>query len=185
MSEEIFKACQGKMKDAVDATQRELSKLRAGRATTAILDGILVDAYGSQTPINQVGTVGVPEPRLLVIQPWDKGLIGPIEKAIQSADLGLNPANDGQVIRIPIPALTEERRKEIVKGAGGQVEDGRVAVRIARREANDALKKARKDGTLSEDEEHRAHDRIQELTNQFVKELDEVFAKKEAEILEI
>jgi len=185
MSDAVFSECQQKMKNSVDAVKREFSKLRAGKATPALLEGILVDAYGSQSPINQVGTVGAPEPRLLVVQPWDKSLIGAIERSIQASDLGLNPSNDGQVIRVPIPALTEERRKDIVKVAKGYAEDGRVAVRNARRDANDALKKKQKSGDITEDEEKKAHQRIQELTDKAVQEIDGILATKEQEILEI
>jgi ribosome recycling factor len=185
MSEAVFKQTQEKMKNAVEALKRDFGKLRAGKATPAVLDGVLVEAYGSATPLNQVGSVGAPEPRLLVIQPWDKGLIGAIEKAIRASDLGFNPSNDGNVIRIPIPALTEERRKELVKIAKGYAEEGRISVRNARRDGNDDLKKEKKDGTLTEDEEKRSHDRIQELTNDFVKQIDDVLDAKEQEILEI
>lgn len=185
MSDAVFAECKTKMTNALDAMKREFAKLRAGKATPALLEGVRVDAYGSQTPLNQVGSVGAPEPRLLVVQPWDKSLIGAIERAIQSSDLGLNPSNDGQVIRVPIPALTEERRKELVKIAKAQAEEGRVAVRNARRDANDALKKEAKKGDLTEDDEKRSHDRVQELTDQFVKEVDAILAAKEEEILEI
>jgi ribosome recycling factor len=129
--------------------------------------------------------VGAPEPRLLVVQPWDKGLIGPIEKAIRASDLGLNPSNDGVVVRVPIPALTEERRKELVKIAKSHAEEGRVAIRNARRDGNDALKKGFKDGKFTEDEEKRGHDKIQELTDRYVKEIDTILGAKEKEILAI
>jgi len=185
MSDVVFKQTKDKMNQAVDAVRREFGKLRAGKAVPALLDGLLVEAYGSTMPLNQVGTIGAPEPRLLVVQPWDKKLIGPVEKAIRSSDLGLNPSNDGNVVRIPIPALTEERRKELVKVAKHYAEEGRVSIRNARREGNDALKKEKKDGDLTEDQEKRSHDRIQELTDQFVKEIDALLAAKETEILEI
>jgi len=185
MSDAVFAECDQKMTNAIDAVKREFAKLRAGKATPALLEGVRVDAYGSQTPLNQVGSVGAPEPRMLVVQPWDKSLIGAIERAIQSSDLGLNPSNDGQVIRVPIPALTEERRKDLVKIARTHGEEGRVAVRNARRDANDALKKEAKKGDLTEDDEKRSHDRVQELTDKFVKEIDVILAAKEQEILEI
>jgi len=185
MSDAIFGECKTKMQNSLEAFRRDLSKLRAGKATPALLEGIRVEAYGSQTPLNQVGSVGAPEPRLLVVQPWDKNLIGPIERAIQASDLGLNPSNDGQVVRVPIPALTEERRKELVKIAHGYAEDCRVAVRNARRDANNALKKAHKDGDLTEDEEKRGHNRVQELTDERIKEVDGILSGKEQEILEI
>jgi len=185
MSDAVFAESEQKMKNAIDAVKREFAKLRAGKATPALLEGVRVEAYGQSTPLNQVGTVGAPEPRLLVVQPWDKSLIGSIEKAIRAADLGLNPSNDGQVIRVPIPPLTEERRKELVKFAKHAAEEGRVAVRNARRDANDALKKALKDGKLTEDEDKRGHGRIQELTDRHVKEIDGILAAKEKEILAI
>jgi ribosome recycling factor len=185
MSDVIFKDCEQKMNNAVDALKREFAKLRVGKATPALLDGIKVEAYGSLTPLNQVGSVGAPEPRLLVVQPWDKSLVGAIEKAIRASDLGLNPGSDGQIIRVPIPALTEERRKELVKVAKGYAEEGRVAVRNARREANDSLKKEKKSGALTEDEEKKGHSKVQEMTDQFIKEVDEVLSGKESEILEI
>jgi ribosome recycling factor len=185
MSDAVFQECEQRMNGALEALKREFSKLRVGKAMPSLLEGIVADAYGSATPLNQLATIGAPEPRLLVVQPWDKSLIGAVEKAIRSSDLGLNPGNDGQVIRVPIPALTEERRKELVKVAKGYAEDGRVAVRNVRRDANEALKKEHKDGDLTEDEEKRAHGRIQEVTDRFVKEIDSTLAAKEKEILEI
>jgi ribosome recycling factor len=185
MSDAVFKEAQTKMSNAIEAVRRDFGKLRAGKATPALLDGLLVEAYGSTVPLNQVGTVGVPEPRLLVVQPWDKKLIAAIEKSIRSSDLGLNPSSDGNVVRIPIPALTEDRRKELVKIAKGYAEDGRISVRNARRDANDALKNEKKKGDLTEDEEKKSHDRIQEMTDRFVKEIDDVLSAKEKEILEI
>ena len=181
MSDAILKETEQKMKNAIDAVKREFGKLRAGKATPALLEGVRVEAYGQSTPLNQVGTVGAPEPRLLVVQPWDKSLIAGIEKAIRAANLGRNPSNDGQVVRVPIPPLTEERRKEIVKIAKHAAEEGRVAVRNARRDSNDALKA----GKLTEDEEKRAHDKVQDLTNKYVKEIDALLAAKEKEILAI
>jgi ribosome recycling factor len=183
MSDAIYKQCEEKMVKAIDSTRRELAKLRLGKATPALLENIRVEAYGAQTPLNQVGSIGAPEPRLLVVQPWDKNLLGAIERAIRASDLGLNPSNDGQVIRVPIPALTEERRKELVKVAKHYVEEGRVAVRMGRRDANDALKKALKDGKVTEDDERKALDKIQKLTDQKIKDLDEILSSKEAEIL--
>jgi len=185
MSDAVFQEAEQRMNGAVEALKREFGKLRVGKATPSLLEGINADAYGSATPLNQLATIGAPEPRLLVVQPWDKSLIGPIEKAIRASDLGLNPANDGQVIRVPIPALTEERRKELVKVAKGYAEEGRVAVRNVRRDANESLKKEHKAGDLTEDEEKKAHERIQELTDRFVKEIDETLSGKEKEILEI
>jgi len=183
MSDAIYTQCDEKMGKAIDSTKRELAKLRLGKATPALLENIRVDAYGAQTPLNQVGSIGAPEPRLLVVQPWDKNLVGAIERAIRASDLGLNPSNDGQVIRVPIPALTEERRKELVKVAKHYVEEGRVAVRMGRRDANEALKKALKDGKITEDDERKALDKIQKLTDQKIKDLDEILSSKETEIL--
>lgn len=184
MSDAIYKQTEEKMMKAIEATRRALAKLRVGKATPALLENIRVDAYGAQTPLNQVGSIGAPEPRLLVIQPWDKSLVGAIEKAIRASDLGLNPANDGQVIRVPIPALTEERRKDLVKVAKHDAEEGRVAVRMARRDANEALKKGLKDGKLTEDDERKALEKIQKLTDQRIKELDDLVVAKEHEILQ-
>ena len=183
MSDAIYKQCEEKMGKAIDSTKRELAKLRLGKATPALLENIRVDAYGSQTPLNQVGSIGAPEPRLLVVQPWDKNLLASIERAIRASDLGLNPSNDGQVIRVPIPALTEERRKELVKVAKHYAEEGRVAVRMGRRDANEALKKALKDGKITEDDERKALDKVQKLTDQKIKDLDEILASKETDIL--
>ena len=183
MSDAIYKQCEEKMAKAIDSTKRELAKLRLGKATPALLENIRVDAYGSQTPLNQVGSIGAPEPRLLVVQPWDKNLLASIERAIRASDLGLNPSNDGQVIRVPIPALTEERRKELVKVAKHYAEEGRVAVRMGRRDANEALKKALKDGKITEDDERKALDKVQKLTDQKIKDLDEILASKETDIL--
>jgi ribosome recycling factor len=173
------------MNNTIDALKREFAKLRVGKATPSLLDGVMVEAYGSPTPLNQVGTVGAPEARLLVIQPWDKSLVAAIEKAIRASDLGLNPGSDGQVIRVPIPALTEERRKELVKVAKNYAEEGRVAVRNARRDANESLKKEKKSGDLTEDEEKKAHDKIQVITDDHIKEIDGILSGKEKEILEI
>jgi ribosome recycling factor len=183
MSDEIYKQCEEKMAKAIDSTKRELAKLRLGKATPALLENIRVEAYGSQTPLNQVGSIGAPEPRLLVVQPWDKNLLAAIERAIRASDLGLNPSNDGQVIRVPIPALTEERRKELVKVAKHYAEEGRVAVRMGRRDANESLKKALKDGKITEDDERKALDKIQKLTDQKIKDLDDILASKETDIL--
>ena len=171
------------MKKAMEALRRDLSTIRTGRASPALLDRVHVEYYGTDTPLNQVAGVSAPEARMLMIQPWDRGTIPAIEKAIQKSDLGLTPSNDGQVIRVPIPALTEERRKELVKVAKHYVEEGRVAVRMGRRDANEALKKALKDGKITEDDERKALDKIQKLTDQKIKDLDEILSSKETEIL--
>ena len=169
-----------RMDGALDALRKEFSGLRTGRASTNLLDNIQVDAYGSMMPLNQVGTVGVPEPRLLTVQVWDKGLVKSVEKAIRDANLGLNPQPDGQLVRVPVPELSSERRLELAKIAGKYAETARVAVRNVRRDAMDAVKKA-KDGT-SEDEQKNLNDKIQKLTDEAIKRIDEVFAAKEKEI---
>src|SRR5690606_3169932 len=163
-----------RMESAVEAVRREFASVRTGKATPALLDTVRVEAYGSHVPLNQVATVSAPEPRLLVIQPWDRGMIGPIEKAIQTSDLGLNPSNDGKVIRVPIPPLTEERRKEYVRLLHKMTEEGRVAVRQARKDANDDIKRRQKDGELSEDDARREQDEVQKLTDRYIHQLEEI-----------
>ncbi|MFO7259556.1 MAG: ribosome recycling factor [bacterium] len=173
------------MERAVEAVRREFAAVRTGKATPALLETIRVEAYGSKMPINQLGTVSAPEPRLLVVQPWDKGLIGAIEKAIRNAELGLNPVNDGNVIRIPIPPLTEERRREMVRLAHKLAEEGRVAVRQVRQEANKEIKKRQQAHELSEDDARRQLDEVQKLTDQYIEKIDELLRAKEQEIMEI
>lgn len=173
------------MEKAVDALRRDLSKVRTGRASVAILDDVRVDYYGTPTPLNQIGTLAVPEPRLITIQPWEKKLIPEIERAIQKADLGINPTSDGIVIRLAFPALTEERRKEMVKQVKKMGEEGKIAVRNARRDANEGLKKLLKDKEISEDDEKRGEKEIQELTDEFIARIDKVIADKEKELMEI
>ena len=179
------KDIQRRMDGALEVLHREFSGLRTGRASTSLLDPITIDAYGQQMPMNQVGTVGVPEPRMLTVQVWDKGLVASVEKAIRDSDLGLNPASDGQLVRIPIPALNEERRAEIAKIAGKYAEETRVAVRNVRRHAMDELKKAEKDGDISKDEHHDYDVETQELTDDYVKKIDEAFHNKEQEIMQV
>ncbi len=174
-----------RMERAVEATRREFTTVRTGKATPALLDTIRVEAYGSKMPINQVGTVSAPEPRMLVVQPWDKGLIGAIEKAVRSAELGLNPVNDGNVIRIPIPPLTEERRREMVRLLHKMAEEGRVAVRHARQEANKDIKRRQQAHEVSEDEARRQLDEIQKLTDQYIARIDELLQAKEQEVMEV
>lgn len=174
-----------RMDGAIEAMRREFSGVRTGKASPALLDTVRVEAYGSHMPLSQVGTVTAPEPRLLTVQPWDKSLIKDIERALRESDLGLNPSNDGNLIRIPIPALTEERRKEYVRLLHKLAEEGRVAVRQARKDANDDLKRRQKDGELSEDELRREQDEVQKLTDQYVQKIDELLKKKEAEVLEV
>lgn len=173
------------MEKAVEATRREFSSVRTGKASPALLDTVRVDAYGSKLPLNQVGTVTTPEPRLLVIQPWDRGLLGEIEKAIKSSDLGLNPSNDGNVIRVPIPALNEERRKELVKVLHKQAEEGRIAVRHARQEANKEIKRLEQAHEISEDEARRRMDEVQKLTDQYIAKIDQLLEAKEREVMEV
>ena len=176
-------------KQRMDATyetvRRELSAMRTGRASLAMLDGIKVDYYGTPTPINQVGNLSIPDPTLITIQPWDPSTLPVIEKAIRQSDLDLNPQNDGKIIRVPVPSLTEERRKTLVKHAHKHAEEGRVAVRNVRRDANDHLKKLLKDHEVSEDDEKHAVAEVQKLTDQHIEKINEVLKKKEAEILEV
>jgi len=174
-----------RMEKVLGDLQHDMAGLRTGRASVNLLDGIKVDYYGTPTPLNQAGTLHVPEPSLITVQPWDVSLIGAIEKAIRSSDLGLNPANDGKVIRVPIPPLTEERRKELVKRLHHMAEDHRVAMRNIRRDANEAIKKLLKDKLLSEDDERRALDEVQKMTDGNIARLDQAAKVKEKEILEI
>lgn len=162
-----------------------MSSIRTGRASVSLLDAIKIDYYGTPTPLNQVATLHVPEPSMITLQPWDTTQIGPIEKAIRSSDLGLNPMNDGKIIRVPIPPLNQERRKELVKHLHTVTEDHRVALRNIRRDANEAVKKLAKDKTISEDEDRRAHDEIQKMTDAEMKRIDEASKAKEKEILEL
>ncbi len=173
------------MEKAIDALKKEFSKVRTGRASTALLDEVRVDYYGTPTPLNQVGSLTVPEPRMIMIQPWEKNLLPEIEKAILKSDLGLNPSSDGQLIRIAIPPLTEERRKEMVKLVKRMGEDARIAIRNVRRDSNDALKKMEKEKEISEDELKRGEKDIQDLTDQYVKKVDELISSKETEVMEV
>ena len=174
-----------RMEHTVSDLQREMATIRTGRASVHLLDSLRVDYYGSPTPINQMANLSTPEPSLLVIQPWDASQIGTIEKAIQTSPLGLNPQNDGKLIRINIPALTEERRRDLVKQLHSMTEKHRVAVRNVRRDANEALKKLEKDKKISEDDHSRSHDNIQESTDETIKKLDSASQAKEKEIMEI
>src|SRR5579883_3448470 len=174
-----------RMEKAVSDLQHEMASIRTGRASLGILDHIRVDYYGTPTPLNQIANLHVPEPSLITIQPWDVSQIGPIEKAIRVSDLGLNPANDGKMIRLPIPPLTEERRKELVKKLHGVAEHHRVSVRNIRRDGNESVKKLLKDKKITEDEDKRAHDEIQKLTDAYMAKIDQAAKAKEKEILEI
>lgn len=174
-----------RMDGAVEVLHKEFGGLRTGRASTSLLDPVTVDAYGQAMPLNQVGTVGVPEPRMLTVQVWDKGMVKSVEKAIMDAGLGLNPQSDGQLIRIPIPPLNEERRKELAKVAGKYAEDTRVSVRNVRRHGMDELKKLEKDNEISEDEHRQYSDEIQKMTDANVAKVDEALAHKEEEIMQV
>ena len=174
-----------RMEKVLGDLQHALSVIRTGRASVSLLDPVKVDYYGTPTPLNQVATLHVPEPSLITAQPWDVSQIGAIEKAIRSSDLGLNPSNDGKLIRVPIPALTEERRKELVKHLHGVAEDHRVSVRNIRRDANESLKKLLKDKLISEDEDRRGHDEIQKMTDAVMQKLDQAAKAKEKEVLEL
>ncbi len=185
MYDDILTDAKGGMHKAIDSLKKELTKVRTGRASISLLDDVRVDYYGTPTPLNQVGTLAVPEPRLITIQPWEKPLIPEIEKAIMKADLGLNPASDGQIVRIAIPALTEERRKEMAKLAKGIGENAKISIRNARRDANDLLKQMEKDKDISEDDLKRGEKEVQDLTDNFVKQIDDIVAAKEKEVMEI
>jgi len=185
MSEAIRKDAKNRMDKSVQALQSELTKLRTGRASVALLDHLRLDYYGSQVPINQVANVSVGDARTLVVQPWDKSMVGTVEKAIRDSDLGLNPVTAGDVIRIPLPPLTEERRKEISKMVRHEGENAKVAVRNIRRDAIHHLKEQVKNKEMSEDEEKRAEDVVQTLTDEHVAKIDEIVADKEQEIMEI
>ncbi|MFO8063414.1 MAG: ribosome recycling factor [Spirochaetota bacterium] len=184
MSNSVQKDADERMQKSVQAAQDELNTLRTGRASSALFEKIKVDYYGNPTPLSHMATISVPEARLVVIQPWDKSTINEIEKAIQKSELSVNPSNDGKVIRINIPPLTEERRQEYVKIAKNMAEQAKVAIRNIRRDANDELKKEKKNGDLSEDDEKRLEDEIQKLTDKYVKEVDTALEEKEKDILE-
>ena len=183
--EEVFRDAEDKMRKAVSVNREELGSIRSGRATPSLLNKITVDYYGTQVPLNQVANMSVPEARLLVISPYDKNSISAIEKAIQTSDLGITPNNDGNVIRLAFPQLTEDRRKEMIKLAHVRAEEGRVAIRAVRRHAKQELEKMKKDGTLPEDEERSAENDLQKLTDKYVSEVDENLERKEAELSEV
>jgi len=185
MAKKIIEDTSDRMEKTIEHLTKDFAGLRAGRANPAMLDKIMVDYYGTPTPLNQLGNIGVPEPRLLVIQPWDKTSIPDIEKAIMKSDLGVNPSNDGNVIRINIPSLTEERRKDLVKVVRKRAEEAKVAIRNIRREANDSLKSMEKDGSISEDECKKRLDEVQKITDNHIKEIDRLAGGKEKEIMEV
>jgi ribosome recycling factor len=185
MIDTLLAETEDKMKKSLQAIKREFATIRSGKASPSLLENIRVDYHGSIMPMNQVGSISAPEPRLLVVQAWDKSIVGEIAKAIQKADLGLNPMVDGNIIRLPIPSLTEERRKELVRICKKTAEDGKVAIRNIRREANDTLKQAEKDKNISEDQLQRSFDRIQELTDGYVGKITDLMDDKESEIMEV
>src|SRR6266853_2601334 len=180
----VQKDLETRMQAAVDVLAREFASVRTGRANAALMDGVRVEAYGNMTPLNQVASVSVPDPRTILIQPWDATQLKEIEKGIVKSDLGLSPSNDGKVIRLTMPTLTEERRKQLAKSVGKFAEDARVAIRNVRREANDKLKAMAKDkkAPITEDDERRGHDQIQKTTDQYIAKVDELLKKKEQEI---
>ncbi|NPV71260.1 MAG: ribosome recycling factor [Firmicutes bacterium] len=185
MVKQVLKEAEDKMKRSVDGFRKELAGLRAGRATPAILEKVTVDYYGTPTPVNQVGTITVPEPRLLVIQPWDKTLIPAINKAIMKSDIGITPVADGNVIRLAVPQLTRERRLDLVKGIKKKAEEERVSIRNIRRDAIQEIKDAEKDGDVPEDQSRKGQDDVQKLHDRFMKEIDQVVDAKEKEIMEV
>jgi len=185
MIDELLADADRRMQNSVEMVRRDLASMRTGRATLAILDGIKVDYYGTPTPLSQVGNLGVPDPTLITIQPWDPTTLPIIEKAIRGSDLDLNPQNDGKIIRIPIPPLTEERRKTLVKHSHHKAEDGRIAIRNVRRDVNDHLKKALKGHEVGEDDEKHALNEAQKLTDKYIGEINEISKSKEQEILQV
>lgn len=189
MAEEDLEIVYAEVNEAMEKTlksyRKDLLRIRTGRASTALLDGIMVDYYGTATPLNQLANLSAPDPRLLVVAAFDKGSLGDIEKAIQASELGLNPANDGKVIRITVPPLTEERRKELVKQVKKIAEDHKVGLREARRDGIAILKELENDGSLPKDDRHRADKHVQDLTNEFTGKLEELTAQKEQEVLEV
>ena len=183
--EALFKDTGGRMARSIEAFKKDLGKIRTGRASFSLLDGIKVDYYGTPTPLPQVGTLSVPESRMITVTPWDAKMVGPIEKAIQASGLGLNPSNDGKMVRIPIPPLTEERRKDLVKVVKKMAEDARISVRNIRRESLEKVKDREKKKEISEDEMKRWQDRVQKETDRYVKKIYEILKAKEQEIMEV
>ena len=184
MKEEILSELRQKMNKAVDALKKDFRKIRTGRASTALLDGIKVDCYDTKMPIDQVATISAPESRLITIQPWDQTIMGSVEKSILKSELGLTPMNDGKIIRISIPPLTEERRKELAKLARKMAEENKISIRNLRREANEMFKELKTEKEISEDELYRSQDDVQKITDEFIKKVDETTAQKEQEIIE-
>lgn len=182
---DTFNQLKSRMEKAVDDFRREMAAVRTGRASVHMLDGITVDYYGTATPLNQLGNVSAPEPQMITVQPWDISQLAAIEKAIRSSDLGLNPMNDGKLIRVPVPALTEERRKDMVKHLHKVLEEHRTAIRNIRRDGNDGIKKAMKDKKITEDDERRALEELQKLTDDEIKKMEEMSKAKEKEVLSV
>jgi len=185
MIDDVLADAKNRMGKAVEALRKELATIRTGRAHPGLIEHLRVDYYGAPTPLNQLATISVPEPRLLVIQPWDRQSLGAIEKAIHKADLGLNPINDGNIIRLAIPQLTEERRKELVTVVRKKVEEGRVAVRNVRRDCHDELRRLQREKEVSEDAQYRGQDELQKVTDGFIQEIERVGEEKEAELLAV
>ncbi|EST52528.1 ribosome recycling factor [Brevibacillus panacihumi W25] len=185
MPQSVIKEMEDRMNKAIASLKKDLASLRAGRANPAMLDRVVVDYYGTPTPISQLANISVPEPRMLTIQPWDKSALKEIDRALQQSDLGISPSNDGVIIRLVIPPLTEERRKELVKLAGKSGEESKVAIRNIRRDANDEIKKLEKSATISEDESRRHQESIQKTTDKFIAEVDKIVKDKEKDILEV
>lgn len=184
MKEEILSEMRDKMDNTIDALKKEFKRIRTGRASTALLEGIKVDCYETQMPLDQVASLSVPESRLITIKPWDQSIMGEIEKSILKSELGLTPMNDGKIIRISIPPLTEERRKELAKLAKKMAEEAKVSIRNHRRDANELFKELKNEKEISEDEMYKCQDQVQDATNEFTKKIDEVTAEKEKEIIE-
>ena len=184
MIESIYQEARDKMAKSIDALNNELKRVRTGRASLSLLDGIRVDYYGTPTPLNQVASLSVPESRLITVQPWDASAIKEIEKAVLKSDLGLTPANDGKIIRIAIPPLTQERRKELVKVVDKTCEEYKVAVRNVRRDCNELIKGLKKDGDVAEDEAFKAQEQVQKITDEHIRKIDDIYKRKEKEILE-
>jgi ribosome recycling factor len=185
MLNDVYEDARDRMQKTIETLERDYKRLRTGRASISLVDGIKVDYYGSATLLNQLATLTIPEPRTIMIQPWDSSVIGEVEKAILKSDLGLTPSNDGKVIRITIPPLTQERRRELVKVIKKKAEEAKVAVRNVRRDANEMLKDLKKEKEISEDEQVKAQEETQKITDDFIKKIDSVYSTKEKEILEI
>lgn len=185
MLEEIVSGSKTDMEKAVEALKKALATIRTGRAHVSLLDSVRVDYYGALSPLSQIANITIPDPKMLVVKPWDKNMTKAIEKAIQEANLGLNAMTDGDIIRVPVPSLTEERRKEFVRQAKQRTEDAKVAIRSARRDANEMMKDATKDGSISEDDEKRGLKQVQDLTDHYISDVDKMFEHKEAEIMTV